>query len=42
MGQLAVQTEEGFSWVTPEEYHANRDRYRPISNALLLDSRANS
>ena len=42
MGQLAVQTEEGFSWVTPEEYHANRDIYRPISNALLLDSRANS
>lgn len=41
MGQLAVQTEEGFSWVTPEEYHANIDRYQPISNAQLLDSRAN-
>ena len=42
LGQLAVQSEEGFSWVTPEEYHANRELYTPISNALLLDSRANS
>lgn len=42
MGQLAVQTEEGFGWVTPEEYHANRELFEPVSNALLLDSRANS
>lgn len=42
MGQIAVQSEEGFGWVTPEEYHQNRDQYRPVSNALLLDSRANS
>jgi hypothetical protein len=26
-GQLAVQTEEGFSWVTPEEYHENIEQY---------------
>lgn len=42
MGQLAVKTEEGFSWVTPEEYHANSQIYQPISNAQLLDYRANS
>lgn len=42
MGQLAVQTEEGFSWVTPEEYHENSDMYYPISNAQLLDLRAKS
>lgn len=42
MGQLAVQTDEGFGWVTPEEYHANRELFEPVSNALLLDSRANS
>lgn len=42
IGQLAVQTAEGFSWVTPEEYHTNPEQYTPISNALLLDSRANS
>lgn len=41
-GQLAVQTEEGFSWVTPEEYHENIEQYRPISNAQLLNLRANS
>ena len=41
-GQLAVQTEEGFSWVTPEEYHANREQYYPITNSQLLDARANS
>ena len=42
IGQLAVRTEEGFSWVTPEEYHENREYYQPVSNAQLLDSRANS
>lgn len=42
MGQIAVQSSEGFGWVTPEEYHANRESYAPVSNALLLDSRANS
>lgn len=42
MGQLAVQTDEGYSWVTPEEYHANIEQYRPISNAQLLNQRANS
>lgn len=42
MGQIAVQSSEGFGWVTPEEYHANRESYEPVSNALLLDSRANS
>ena len=41
-GQLAVQTEEGFSWVTPEEYHENTEQYQPISNAQLLNLRANS
>ena len=41
-GQLAVQTEEGFSWITPEEYHANREQYYPITNSQLLDARANS
>lgn len=41
-GQLAVQTEEGFSWVTPEEYHENIEQYQPISNAQLLNLRANS
>lgn len=42
MGQIAVQSSEGFGWVTPEEYHANRESYAPVSNALLLYSRANS
>lgn len=42
MGQLAVQTDEGFSWVTPEEYHANSEQYQPITNSQLLDARANS
>lgn len=41
IGQLAVQTKDGFSWVTPEEYHANIEKYQPVTNALLLDSRAN-
>lgn len=42
MGHLAVKTEEGFSWVTPEEYHANSEQYQPITNSQLLDARANS
>ena len=42
MGQLSVQTNEGYSWVTPEEYHANIEQYQPISNAQLLNQRANS
>lgn len=42
IGQLAVQSEDGFGWVTPEEYHANIDQYQPITNAQLLDYRANS
>lgn len=42
MGQLAVQTEEGFSWITPEEYHANSEQYLPVTNSQLLDARANS
>lgn len=41
-GHLAVKTEEGFSWVTPEEYHANKEQYQPITNSQLLDARANS
>ena len=42
MGQLAVQSEDGFGWITPEEYHANTNQYQPITNAQLLDYRANS
>lgn len=42
IGQLAVQSEEGFSWVTPEEYYANIELYQPITNSQLLDARANS
>lgn len=42
IGQLAVQSEDGFGWVTPEEYHANTNQYQPITNAQLLDYRANS
>ena len=42
IGQIAVKSEEGFEWITPEEYHANSELYMPITNALLLDSRANS
>lgn len=42
IGQIAVQSEEGFEWITPEQYHANSELYTPLTNALLLDSRANS
>lgn len=42
MGQIAVKSDEGFGWVTPEEYHAHKDQFVPLSNALLLDQRANS
>ena len=42
LGQMAVQTKEGFDWVSPEEYHNNKENYIPITNAQLLDARANS
>lgn len=42
LGQIAVRTEDGFSWVSPEEYHNNKEEYTPITNAQLLDARANS
>lgn len=42
LGQIAVQSEEGFSWISPEEYHNDRESYIPITNAQLLDARANS
>ena len=42
IGQIAVKSEEGFEWITPEEYHANSNLYMPVTNALLLNSRANS
>jgi hypothetical protein len=31
LGQIAVQTEDGFSWVSPEEYHNNKEEYIPIT-----------
>ena len=42
VGHIAVMSEEGFSWITPEEYHENSELYQPITNAQLLNSRANS
>lgn len=42
MGQIAVQSEEGFGWISPEEYHSDRESYIPITNAQLLDLRANN
>lgn len=42
IGQLAVESAEGFSWITPEEYYENPGQYNPVSNARLLDARANS
>lgn len=41
LGQIAVQSEEGFGWISPEEYHNDRESYIPITNAQLLDLRAN-
>ena len=41
LGQIAVQSEEGFGWISPEEYHSDRESYIPITNAQLLDLRAN-
>lgn len=42
LGQIAVQSEEGFGWISPEEYYNDRESYIPITNAQLLDARANS
>ncbi len=42
VGHIAVISDEGFTWITPEEYHQNSELYQPITNAQLLNSRANS
>lgn len=39
-GQVMVATEDGFDWITPEEYAKNQDIYRPITNSELLQFRA--
>lgn len=39
-GRVVVQTSDGFDWKTPEELFKNLDKYRPVTNAELLNFRA--
>lgn len=39
-GRVMVQSENGFDWISPEEYHKNKDNYHVVTNAELLDYRA--
>lgn len=39
MGKIMVQSEEGFDWITPEEYFNNKDSYLPVTNSKLLEYR---
>ena len=41
-GRLYVQSEEGISAITPDEYLENSDSYRPISYSELLNLRENA
>lgn len=39
-GHIIAKTEDGFEWITPEQYAKNQDLYRPITNSELLTLRA--
>lgn len=41
-GQVLVSSEDGYDWVTPEEFKNNSDKYKPITNNQLLNLRANT
>lgn len=41
-GQVLVSSEDGYDWVTPEEFKNNSDKYTPITNNQLLNLRANT
>lgn len=38
-GRLMVATNEGFDWITPEEYYENKEDYQLITNGELLEYR---
>lgn len=39
LGQVMVISEDGYDWITPEEYAQNQDYYKPITNSELLSYR---
>ena len=39
-GQIMAATEDGYEWITPEQYAKNQENYRPITNSELLTLRA--
>ena len=39
-GQIMAISEDGFEWITPEQYAENTDAYRPVTNSELLNFRA--
>lgn len=40
MGRIMTATEDGYDWITPEQYAKNQEDYRPITNSELLTLRA--
>ena len=39
-GQIMAATEDGYEWITPEQYIKDQENYRPITNSELLTLRA--
>lgn len=39
-GQIMAATEDGYEWITPEQYAKDQENYRPITNSELLTLRA--
>lgn len=39
-GQIMAVTEDGYEWITPEQYAKDQENYRPITNSELLTLRA--
>ena len=39
-GQIMAATENGYEWITPEQYAKDQENYRPITNSELLTLRA--
>ena len=39
-GQIMVATEDGYDWITPEQYVKDTENYRPITNSELLTLRS--
>lgn len=40
VGQIMAASEDGFEWITPEQFAENQELYRPITNSELLTLRA--